>query len=272
MVKTMPSWLRYPGGKAHALKIMRPLIPETMTEYREPFLGGASIFLNLLQSEAAKRYWINDINPELATHFQVAMDHLKALTERLWEIKREHKDGRELFRMYKDCDVNTLTEIERAARFFVLNRITFSGTIESGGYSQQAFDKRFTLSSIGRLYGLAPAMKFPNVHITCDDYEPMLTCAGDDVFIYLDPPYMSAAGIYGINGHLQKFDHGRLSGLLRSCEHPWLMTYDDVEGIRDLYTWAQVRPWTKRYGMNNIGGKACAPGQELFISNRPFAV
>ncbi len=64
--------LRYPGGKARAVKILVPLIPE-FREYREPFVGGASVFLALRQmypDKKSKTYWINDLNTDLY-HFWI---------------------------------------------------------------------------------------------------------------------------------------------------------------------------------------------------------
>jgi site-specific DNA-adenine methylase len=62
----------------------------------------------------------------------------------------DYQDGRELYNFLKDKS-NINSEFDIAVRFFIMNRITFSGIMDSGGYSQQAFEKRFTESSIERL-------------------------------------------------------------------------------------------------------------------------
>ena len=99
-------------------------------------------------------------------------------------------------------------EIEIASAFFIFNRITFSGTTESGRFSNQAFKERFTVSSIQRLKQLAKVL--PNTKITNLDYQEVVEKEGDNVFLFLDPPYFSAtkSALYGKNGNLHKqFDH-----------------------------------------------------------------
>jgi DNA adenine methylase len=93
-----------------------------------------------------------------------------------------------------------------------MNRITFSGVMDAGGYSQQAFETRFTLSSIERLRQISPLLC--DVEITCGDYEELLMRQGEDVFIFLDPPYLSVAKskLYGQRGVLHTgFDHQRMA-------------------------------------------------------------
>ena len=53
--------LRFPGGKSRAIAQMLPLVPD-FEEYREPMVGGGSLFLTLKQKFPHRRYWINDIN------------------------------------------------------------------------------------------------------------------------------------------------------------------------------------------------------------------
>ena len=82
---------------------------------------------------------------------------------------------------------SSLPEFERAVRFFVLNRITFSGIVESGGYSQLAFETRFTDLSIERLKKLGRVLE--GVRITNEDYRELLKDGGKNIFTFLDPPY-----------------------------------------------------------------------------------
>jgi DNA adenine methylase len=63
------------------------------------------------------------------------------------------------------------------------------------------------------------------------------------------------------------FDHERLSEVLKKTEHKWLITYDDSEYIRNLYSFAQIEEWNLTYGMRNVGRNSDQNGKELFISN-----
>jgi DNA adenine methylase len=159
-------------------------------------------------------------------------------------------------------------DFERAVRFFVLNRITFSGTVDSGGYSQQAYEKRFTHSSIDRLLKLSSCLS--STFITNDDYENVILKEGKNVFIFLDPPYLAAtkSKLYGRKGSLHtSFDHERFAKNMKKCHHRWLITYDDSPEIRALFNFANITEWTLQYGMNNYKQTSVAKGQELFIKN-----
>jgi DNA adenine methylase len=261
--------LRYPGGKSKALRQIHPHVPE-YAELREPFVGGGSVFISLKQKDPEAQYWINDLNRDLYLFWHFAQVDLDALVEAVKEIKRDRVDGRALFNGYKD-GWDELTDFERAVRFFVLNRITFSGTIDSGGYSEQSFKGRFTDSSIERLSNLRFILD--NVKITNTDYEDVMHAHGEEVFIFLDPPYFSTSKsrLYGKKGDLhQAFDHQRFADNVRRCPHKWLMTYDDCPEVRELFSFANVLPWSLQYGMNNYKQGSAGIGDELFIANFPL--
>jgi DNA adenine methylase len=261
--------LRFPGGKSRAIEQILSLVPD-FDEYREPMVGGGSVLLALRQRFPQRKYWMNDLNYELYCFWKVAQECADRLADALHRLHSETQDGRTLFyrllERYGQGD-----EFERAVRFFVLNRITFSGTVDSGGYSEQAFRGRFTPSAIERIRQVAPLLQ--GVRITHWDYEPVLREAGSEVFIFLDPPYYSATNsrLYGKRGELHlNFDHHRLARVLSQVAHHWLLTYDDSPFIRELYAdYAQVR-WTLQYGMNNYKQPRARAGRELFIANYPI--
>ncbi|MFQ5456234.1 MAG: DNA adenine methylase [Nitrospirota bacterium] len=161
--------------------------------------------------------------------------------------------------------------LKKAAAFFVFNRITFSGTSESGGFSNAAFKKRFTQSSIERVKALSGILD--NTLITNLDYQEVVEAKGKNVFIFLDPPYYSAtkSALYGKNGNLHKtFDHKRFAKILKNVNHKWLITYDDSKYIRDLFSFAYIKEWNLTYGMRNVGENGNQNVKELFISNYPL--
>jgi DNA adenine methylase len=128
--------LRYPGGKQRAIAQIANYLPQSFHEFREPFIGGGSVFLHIRQTYTDIKYWINDLNEELCHFWLQSQNNLPALVERVWQVKKSKTCGRELFNQLAKADTAKMTSLERATRFFVLNRISFSGTIESGGYSE----------------------------------------------------------------------------------------------------------------------------------------
>ncbi|MEH2064771.1 MAG: DNA adenine methylase [Nostoc sp.] len=265
----LKSPLRYPGGKSKAINQISEYLPESFSEFREPFLGGGSVFIYLKQKFPDIKIWINDLNSELFLFWKVAQSDLAQLVKEIRHIKVKYTDGKLLFTELTSVDVNKLSDLERAARFFVLNRITFSGTVESGGFSPEAFHKRFTDSSIERLEKLENILS-ENVQITNFDYSHLLKSEGEDVFIFLDPPYFSAtkSKLYGKRGDLHtSFEHQRFAELLQECHHRWLITYDNSPQILENFQWANISEWELQYGMNNYKQSSAAKGKELFITN-----
>ncbi|MHC5737146.1 DNA adenine methylase [Nostoc sp.] len=265
----LKSPLRYPGGKSKAINQIVEYLPESFSEFREPFVGGGSVFIYLRQKFPDLKIWINDLNRELFLFWKFAQSNLSQLVKEIRHIKVKFTDGKLLFSELTNVDVNNLSDLERAVRFFVLNRITFSGTVESGGFSQEAFHKRFTDSSIERLEKLEDILS-KNVQITNLDYSHLLKSEGEDVFIFLDPPYFSAmkSKLYGKDGHLHTyFEHQRFAEILQQCHHRWLITYDNSTQILENFKWANISEWELQYGMNNYKQSGAAKGKELFITN-----
>lgn len=283
-MSTVKTPLRYPGGKSKAIKKIIKYLPDDFSEYREPFVGGGSLFIYLKQEYPHLKIWINDLNCELFLFWKIAQSHLEELVEEVRKIKHQCTDGRLLFKQLAETNAEELSELQRAVRFFVLNRITFSGTVESGGFSQEAFHKRFTESSIARLARIGEVLE--NVKITNLDYSEVLKPErsrgietstslslqpeGNDVFIYLDPPYLGAtkSKLYGKRGQLHaSFEHQRFAETLKNCPHHWLVTYDDSPEIRERFQFANLFGWELQYGMNNYKQNTAAKGKELMIAN-----
>ena len=258
--------LRYPGGKSRAVKLISELIPP-YKEYREPFIGGGSVFINQQQLHPKSKFWINDLYQPLFYFWSQAKENVDILIETIWRFRNQYPNGKELFFYLKENSVS-FTEIEKAATFFIFNRITFSGTSDSGGFSEASFKGRFTESSIQRVKNLSPIIR--HTKITNIDYQELIEAEGEEVFIFLDPPYYSAtkSALYGKNGSLHKgFDHIRFANNMRACHHNWLITYDDSEYIREMFDFANIFSWDLKYGMRNIINGSDQNGKELFISN-----
>lgn len=258
--------LRYPGGKSKAVKFISPLIPE-FDEYREPFLGGGSVFVYLKQKYSKKKYWINDIYSNLYYFWVQTQNNTADLIKQIIEWKKQFSDGKELHKFLIN-NIEKFDTLKKGAAFFIFNRITFSGTSESGGFSNSAFNKRFTNSSIDRTIALSKILD--DTKITNVDYQEVIEEKGNNVFIFLDPPYYSAtkSALYGKNGKLHKsFDHKRFSEVLKRINHKWLITYDDSEYIRKLFGFAYIKEWNMTYGMRNVSKNSSQNEKELFISN-----
>ena len=268
--KFYKSPLRYPGGKSRAIKILKDYFPKNFSEYREPFFGGGSvgIYLSQILRQEQIQFFANDFNCDVYCFWNILKTQNQALINEIQNIKNDFKNGRELYENILSRRNKNLSDFQRAVDFFVLNRITFSGVVDCGGYSQKAFESRFTQSSIERLKNMDTILQ--NFIFSNESYENLLQREGKDVFIFLDSPYYSAtkSRLYGKKGDLHtNFNHQRLCANLKNTKHKFLLTYDDSNFIRELYQDFYISNYSLQYGMNNYKQTQAAKGAELLISN-----
>ncbi|ERN43206.1 site-specific DNA methylase [Rubidibacter lacunae KORDI 51-2] len=259
--------LRYPGGKSKAISRLSQYIPP-FQELREPFFGGGSVSFYCAQIFPNTKLKASDINYDLYCFWEQLSVDPDPLIEHVWDVKFKCDNGRALYQELCGRRDSDLSDLQRAVDFFILNRITFSGTIDSGGYSEKAFQSRFTTSSIERLEKAKEIARQISFHHA--DYHQLLCEPGYDVFLFLDPPYYSAtkSKLYGKKGDLHMhFDHQRFFEELVNCKHRWLVTYDNSEYIRELYADFYQLEWELQYGMNNYKKTTAARGKELLIAN-----
>ncbi len=262
--------LRYPGGKQRAIDQISRVLPKSAKEYREPLVGGGSVYFHARSISFAKKYWINDKFDELILFWKAVQDPTicARLAEELERLHSSFASAREIKEYFLQAreEHPANDNYRKAFLFFFFNRVTFSGTTRAGGFSSAASLRRFTVSSIQRLGPMPEALA--GTQITSVDFEKVIDEPGKDVFIFLDPPYYTATRLYGHGGSLHCFDHERLSRCLQNSSHRFLITYDDCDEIRKLYDWAKIKSWSLQYGMNNCNvQRESKIGTELFISN-----
>jgi DNA adenine methylase len=229
--------LRYPGGKNRAIKSILSLIPEDETTLCSPFLGGASIEL---ACTTRMTVYGSDIFEPLTDFWKSLITH----KEELINIVKSYfpLEKKEFYKLQKKL-LHIKDPIERGAAFFVLNRSSFSGTTMSGGMSPG--HPRFTISSIDRL----KHFNVKNFYVENLDYKETIN-KHKDAFCYLDPPYLNGQALYGVKGNTHKdFDHEELAKILQDKER-WIMSYNDCQEIRDLYSSFTIISIEWVYGMS----------------------
>jgi DNA adenine methylase len=279
MIKTFPlkTCLRYPGGKSKATKTLAPWYPETFEEYREPFIGGGSVAFYTTQAYPDIPIWINDLYVPLYNFWVQLRDNGEELSERLKEIKEKASDfgtqdekdkaHKELFNQTKS-DINTQDGIERAVSFFILNKCSFSGLTENSTFSVTASRSNFSFIGIEKLKEYSKLMK--NWKITNIDYSEVMNAPGEDVFVFLDPPYDIKDFLYGKNREMHKsFDHDIFAENVYKCPHKFMITYNVNDRLLQLYKEYHLREWKLRYSMAHRGEKGTDENvkTELLVTN-----
>jgi DNA adenine methylase len=253
--------IRYPGAKSRAIPQIAPLIPD-FEEYREPFIGGGSVYLHVRQKYGEeKKYWINDINPQLCNFWKQTQQVPDLMLKQIYDWKEQYEDGKQLLQFLR-TNTHKFDSIQLGSAYYVNKRLSFSGFTR--GFSEANFEKSFTKDKIAELKDVSNLLK--DTRITNLDFQKVVDAPGNGVFIFLDPPYYNIKWdeLYGTRGQNlhASFDHYRFADTMKKCRHKWLVTYDDSNTVRKLFDWATVIPWELTYTSRKV-----KTGQELFISN-----
>ncbi len=182
-LKTKP-FLKWAGGKTQLLSELEATVPKKYGTYFEPFLGGAALFFHL----KPKRAILSDANYELINCYTVVKTRVDELIEELENFQNE----KEFYYGVRSTDPETLSDIQRAARFIFLNRTCFNGLyrVNKKGEFNVPFGKNVNANfkDVERLKAASEALQ--GATLICDDYKSVLnTHAKKGDFVFLDPPY-----------------------------------------------------------------------------------
>ena len=196
--------LRYPGGKSRALSKLFQFIPNLSdyTEYREPFLGGGSVAIEVSKRYPHLKIWVNDLYEPLYNFWRQIQNSGEEIKDKLIEYKSLHPNpdtARKLFVESKELvNDQTIDSLDRAARFYIVNKCSFSGLTESSSFSQQASISNFSLRGIEKLPGYQEIITGWNINQYSYEYL-MREDIHDGIFMYLDPPYDIKDNLYGLS-------------------------------------------------------------------------
>ena len=259
-VKSLKSYktpLRYPGGKSRALSKIFQFAPDLtkVKQYREPFLGGGSVALEMSKRYPLMDIWVNDLYEPLYNFWCVLQHDVDELYETLYDLKSVYCNqdaARCLFDAMKEAINNKdISDVERAVAFYVVNKCSFSGLTESSSFSAQASDSNFSMNGINKLIEYSHMIE--SWTITNLSYEELLT-DDKDTFLYLDPPYDIKDNLYGKSGNMHKrFDHDDFA---KQCDHhtsPMLISYNSDQIVKDRFKEWSVSEFAHTYTMRSVG-------------------
>lgn len=234
----MNSFITWIGGKYSLRNQIIKEFPDEISCYVEVFGGAAWVLFAREKSCGTEVY--NDVNHNLVNLFRCVKYHPKALQEELkWSLV-----SREEFQQAK-LDINSpgLTDIQRAARFFLLvkcsygaNRRSFSGrrvSLKNIVEDMELFSERLKATVIEQM-----------------DFEKLIPLYDrDETLFYIDPPYYGIQDYYA--SQFQESDHLRLRNVLENIKGKFVMTYNDCPFIRGLYQGYQIIPIERQNNMTS---------------------
>ncbi len=246
--------IRWPGGKSRLLKKILPGIPKHEC-YCEPFMGGLAVLLAKIPSKIEV---VNDLNGDLVSLYRNIQYHLPAILQEMeWTIA-SRKNLNDFIAQ------PGLTEIQRAARWFVRNKISFGGGMKSfavartsgGGASSSRAN---TMAALREFNRRLDKVVVENI--------PALRCIqlydGPQTFFFIDPPYLAKP-----TSNYEGFNEDQMTELrdtIFNLRGKWMLTVDDSPFNRKLFKGTKIRAVKTRSGCVNHAKLPNAEFGELIV-------
>ncbi len=254
--------LRYPGGKSRLTPFVKLLFEETEIKhpvYIEPFAGGAGIALKLLFSEVVDEIVINDFDKAIYSMWKAVLTETKAFLELLNSTPVTVEEWKKQKQIYIEKSKKYSLELGFAT--FFLNRTNRSGILKAGpigGYDQTGnykIDARYNKEELTERINLI-ATKKSKIHIynkdVCSFFASYFRKYEDRAFVYFDPPYYNKGKLLYKNFFSHE-NHLEIYEIISSIKTPWMLTYDNVDEIKNIYQGFNGYLFDLNYSVANSG-------------------
>ncbi len=240
--------IAWPGGKRRLLKHLLSEIPDHES-YVEVFCGGAAL---LLAKEPAKAEVINDINGELVRLYRCVQHHLDELVRQFrWALT-----SREMFRWAQLQHPETLTDIQRAARFYYMQKLAFGGKASGQTFGIGAQQPpRLNLMRMEEDLSQAH-LRLARVTVECLPWRECISRYDrPGALFFLDPPYWRLTG-YGVP--FERAEYTDLAEAMRRLKGRAILTINDHPDMRRAFEGFRPKRVAHAY---TVGGAKAARNQ-----------
>ena len=255
--KPLISWA---GGKRRLLKRLLPLVPPH-TCYVEIFGGGGAMLFGKAPSKVEV---FNDINGDLVNLMRQAKWHPAELQREISMVP----NSRELFRLYLASP--GLTEIQRAARFILINRWSFGGQMDSYGTAKTSGGGggNVRLSRVAENIE-AVAARLDGVNVENQDWRDVLKrYDAPGTFFFADPPYIRASDTNYAAWSPAEMTEFRQA--LDQIAGQWLVTVDDSPDCRRIFAGLPMIEVARANGIEMRAGRRKNPVYRELIIRSPM--
>lgn len=263
--------LRYPGGKSKLYNLVSALVSlydNAVDTYVEPFAGGAGIAIGLLLNHNVNKIIINDINTGVFSFWNSICND----TDNFLRLLKDTSVNIDNYKVQKHIYENEVQpSLELGFATFFLNRTNFSGVLEAGpigGYLQTGkylIDARYNTSDLVRkIEKIAQYSSQIEIYkFDVIDFINKILVKRERTFTYFDPPYF-VRGKELYTNFLNKEDHENIYKSINRLTVPWLLTYDNVNDISEIYKDYTQYEFNLSYTVNS---KVCRKGIELLVAS-----
>ncbi|QVK17764.1 DNA adenine methylase [Mycoplasmatota bacterium] len=268
--------LRYPGGKGKMYRIIkRIIINNQLTNhiYTEPFAGGSAIGLKLLYDEVVNRIVINDFDKSIYAFWYSVLYNSEKLVQLIeetpvtlneWFKQKDIQKNKSIVEDLLILGFSTLF-LNRTNRSGVINGGPIGGKHQSGNYLIDCrFNKTDIIRRIHRITLLRDRIELYNLNAT--DLLNLLETRNEDYFINMDPPYYVKGKQLYMNFFTHE-DHINLRDKIHNSRYPWIITYDNVTEISNMYDEFNIIEYCLTYTAGNV-----REGKEILIHNNTLEI
>ncbi|WP_438282316.1 DNA adenine methylase [Pseudomonas alabamensis] len=260
MTNPIVPWM---GGKRRLADKLIPLFPPHEC-YVEAFAGGAALFF--MRPQPAPVEVLNDLNGDLVTLYRVVQNHLEEFVRQFkWALS-----SRQIFEWQKMTRPETLTDIQRAARFFYLQQHAFGSKATGQTFGTATTGPAINLLRIEENLSAA----WQRLAGTYVERLTWLDCAErydrPHTFFYMDPPYWQTEG-YGVDFPFEQYE--QMADFMRRCKGKVMVSINDHPDIRCVFEGFHMERLTIRYSTTNQRvEKAEVTGELVITSWEPSAL
>ncbi|WP_310015860.1 DNA adenine methylase [Novosphingobium sp. 1748] len=249
----------YIGGKRNlSRRLVERINAVPHTTYAEVFVGMGGVFFRRDRRPNAEV--INDWSEDVSTFFRVVQRHYQPFMDMLrWQVT-----SRAGFEKLAALPPESLTDLERSARFLYLQRCAFGGKVAGRRFGiSPASPARFDVSKLGPMVEAVHERLSSVVieRLPWADFVARYDRAG--TLFYLDPPYHGCEGDYG-KGMFGREEFEQMADVLRGISGRFILSLNDRSEVRRIFAGFDIEEVGVRY---TIGGQAKAmEGREVIIS------
>lgn len=252
--------LRYPGGKTKMLPIIKSMIEKSNHSgtYVEPFAGGAGVALGLLFDGRVDSIVINDFDKSIYSIWRAILTESEKLIQLIKNTPISIDEWRRQKSIYLNKNKKYSLELGFAALY--LNRTNRSGILKAGpigGFNQNGnylidarFKKKELIRKIEKIASYRNKIKLYNYEIST--FIKNIIPKYENSVIYFDPPYFKNGKDLYKNFFTQK-DHKRLCKQIRSLSNDWIVSYDNEDYIKSLYSDYESKEYKIHHSAANNG-------------------
>jgi DNA adenine methylase len=244
------------GGKRRLAKHILPLFVDHVC-YVEPFAGAAGLFFS---KQPSKVEVLNDVNGDLVSLYRVVQHHLDEFMRQFrWALT-----SRQMHVWLQETRPEALTDIQRAARFFYLQKLAFGGKVDGQHYgTSTTAPMRLNLLRLEEDLS-ATHLRLHQVNIENLDWQACIARYDrEHTLFFCDPPYYGTAG-YGVEFGLEQYEH--MAELLRTMKGKAMVTVNDIPAMRKAFKGLTLKSLSIRYTLGKAGAGRQERG-ELLVMN-----